>query len=209
MKQNKLLLLVFTFISIVSLSQNKSVVGINAGINYSSLRGEIIEFESELDFLFGVKYSYPIKNNLSIKGELNYERKSMNREILPGENTGNTFSSGDVRLRRKYEYISLPVLLEYKFSSDNSFYANAGPYFGYIFNVEEQEDGTTMSNDITPFFNSFELGFTAGIGKTFSINESNDLFVEIRNNLGLTSLNDNYSIRTNSLNLILGWNFTL
>lgn len=205
----KSIVLVLLFACKISFSQEHNVFGISAGTNYSSLRGDIVEFESEFSFLFGVNYTFSLKENLSIKAELNYERKNTNREIPIGGvlGQGGIFSEG--KYRRKYDYITLPVLLKYNFGYDDPFYVNGGPYLGYIINAEEKLDGSTRGIDITNLYKSFELGISFGVGKVFSVSKNNNLSVEVRNNLGLTSLSESYSIRSNSLNLILGWSFTL
>jgi hypothetical protein len=202
--------LIFLLACKISFSQVRKVFGINAGVNYSSLRWEGDEFgyESEVGFLTGVKFSYYVQDRLSLKVELNYERKVVARKLPISVSNGGVFLfSSEVEYRFKHDYLVLPVLMQYDFGKKNPFYVNLGPNLGYILNVDRSIDGVEGSEDITPFFNSFELGFSAGIGKTFSMDKYNVLFVEIRNNLGLTSISDGSSIKTNSLNFILGWNF--
>ena len=206
----KSIVLVLLFACKISFSQVKKVFGINVGVNYSSLRWEGDEFgyESEVGFLTGIKFAFYLKEKLSIKAELNYEKKTVARKLpISVSNGGGFLFSSEVEYRFKHDYLVLPVLMQYDFGKKNPFYVNLGPNLGYILNIERSIDGIEGSEDITPFFNSFELGFSAGVGKTFSIDKYNVLFVEIRNNLGLTSISDGSSIKTNSLNLTLGWNF--
>ena len=69
-------------------SQNSKIkFGIQAGLNYSDFRGYDIQipFYSEspaFSFLGGLNFEYQIKEKLSLKLELNYERKSQNQTII-------------------------------------------------------------------------------------------------------------------------------
>ncbi|WP_170062822.1 hypothetical protein [Polaribacter filamentus] len=56
------------------------------------------------------------------------------------------------------------------------------------------------------------MGFLVGIGKIVSLNGSNKLMLELRNNIGLTNVDSDPKsqyTKSNSLNFILGWNFAL
>jgi hypothetical protein len=64
--------------------------------------------------------------------------------------------------------------------------------------------------ETTNLNNKTDFGLAIGLGKTIEINEKNSLFIEIRENLGLTNTSKNKvwgngEAKTNSLNLILGY----
>ena len=61
---------------------------------------------------------------------------------------------------------------------------------------------------------STDLGLSLGVGKRFDVGEGNYLDIEVRNNLGLTNISateviDDGTIKTNSINLILSYFFSL
>ncbi len=70
-----------------------------------------------------------------------------------------------------------------------------------------------LNNDpvkTTDLNNKTDFGLSIGFGKTIEINEKNSIFIEIRENLGLTNTSKNKvwgngEVKTNSLNLIIGY----
>jgi hypothetical protein len=223
----KLLLSIsFLLISFLNYSQNSKIkFGVQAGLNYSTFLGydvptdfsPVYSESSAFAFLGGINFEYQIKEKLSLKLELNYERKSQkadnNIEItdMDGLTTRYNFTS-----KKNYDYLVLPILVKYCFSDKNSFYVNGGPFIGYLLksnltNDLEKIDG--LNNDpveTTNLNNKTDFGLSIGFGKTIEINEKHSIFIEIRENLGLinTSKNTvwgNGEAKTNSLNLIIGY----
>ena len=75
-------------------------------------------------------------------------------------------------------------------------------------------DGDKVNEDSNEIFKKVDFGWSLGIGKKFKINEKNKLSVELRDNLGLQNISDvpvqgNGTVKTNSFNLILGYEFNL
>jgi hypothetical protein len=214
MKLNKLLLiLIIVFYSIFTKGQEKLTFGIHGGINYSSLRfedNEISEHDSELSYLIGLSTKFYLKEKLYLDIELNYERKKVS--VYVDEFTyGNSFG-GDFRVFDIYEFLTLPIMLRYEIGEANPFFVKGGPFLGYFLTAKERVNKGKLSQDLSQYFTDFDFGFSIGIGKTFSMGNSNKLVLELRNNLGLTPVNsDSRSqyIKTNSLNFIVGCNFVL
>ena len=230
MKVKKLFILFF-FLSGVILSQEKNSLGINSGITYSDFRGNNFfdDYEKGFDFLIGISFDFKLKDRLFISTDLNYERKSTNKlyelNNLVGSSGGTIIIYGtpfgenppdkpEYKFRTRFEYITIPVLIKYFISENKDFYINGGPYFGYLLNTKNIDNGKESDLDFNKDFNKIDLGFTIGFGYNLELNETNHISFELRNNLGLTKINsdDNSffdSTKTNSLNLILGWNFYL
>ncbi|KAB1153585.1 porin family protein [Flavobacterium luteum] len=224
--KKSLLSITFLLIATLNYSQNSKIkFGIQAGLNYSNFRGyeipvQIKPLYSEspaFAFLGGLNFEYQIKEKLSLKLELNYERKSQkgdNKFFIPGivdYTKGYNFTSN-----KNYDYLVLPIMLKYSFSNKNSFYINGGPFIGYLLkstftNDLKLKDG--LNNDsfeTTNLNNKTDFGLSIGLGKTIEINEKNTFFIEIRENLGLTNTSKNTvwgngEAKTNSLNLIIGY----
>jgi hypothetical protein len=107
-------------------------------------------------------------------------------------------------------------MLKYSFTDKNRFYANGGIFFGYLLKsnvtndlekIDGVDNGSVKTTDLN---NKTDFGLSIGLGKTIEINERNSIFIEIRENLGLmnTSKNNvwgNGEVKTNSLNLIIGY----
>ena len=225
MKKITFLLFTISLITFKTTAQDsKAKFGIQAGLNYSSLRG----YDSYSDknpgfaYVFGLSFQHEIQENLSLRADLNYERKAQNfkgkidvlNPDLPTEPIDGNYR---YKVTAYLNYIVLPIMLKYNFSSDKSFYINGGPYLGYLLKSGQKSEsnipGTIDSDDEdTKYKKSIDFGFSAGIGKEFKLNENNQIYIEIRENLGLTNISDteiihNGTIKTNSLNLLLGYSF--
>lgn len=207
---------------------SKIKFGIQTGLNYSSFRGYDIPDDLSLiltespafAFLGGISFEYQIKEKLSFKLELNYERKSQktkadieiisnNPELFPG--------ADEYKTKKNNNYLVVPLMIKYSFGNKESFFVNGGPYIGYLLksNLEEHlyANGTlqeSQTTETTTNNKKTDLGLSIGLGKTIKINEKSSIFVEIRENLGLTNTSKNKvwgngEIKTNSLNLIVGY----
>ncbi len=216
-------------ISYLNYSQNSNIkFGIHAGLNYSTFYGydipaafdPVYSESPAFAFLGGINFEYQIKEKLSLKLELNYERKSQKGDY-------NNIAIGDIDdLSQRYsftskknnDYLVMPIMVKYNFGNKNSFYANGGPFIGYLLKSNLTNDlgdieGINNDTDDTTDFNSkTDFGLAIGLGKMIEINEKNSISIEIRENLGLTNTSKekvwgNGEAKTNSLNLIIGYQF--
>jgi hypothetical protein len=222
-----LLSISFLLITTLNYSQNSKIkFGVQGGLNYSNFWG----YEIPIDFnavysespafayLGGLNLEYQIQDRLSLKLELNYERKSQKGDnfIEVRQNFESLPQAYNFTTKKNYDYLVLPILLKYNFSDQNSFYVNGGPFIGYLLksnltNDLQNIDG--LNNDPVETKNlnkKTDFGLSIGVGKTFEINERNAIFIEIRENLGLTNTSKEQvwgdgQVKTNSLNLIVGY----
>lgn len=220
MKKYYFLILVITLISIKTYSQESKIkYSIQAGLNSSTFRG--YEFFGEAKFsssyLFGVSFEYKIREKLSLKIDVNYEKKIRKTDDSidvydPDLTLGGTY---DFEITNYSNYIVLPILMKYNFSKNNSFYLNGGPFLGILINsgtksdsdVDWLESGTIKT---TKYNKTFDFGMSFGIGKQFRVKGENKIYLELRDNLGLVNTSDvelfnNGKIMTNSVNLIVGY----
>jgi hypothetical protein len=222
MRKHYFLILV-TLISFKMYSQEARIkYSIQGGLNSSSFRGydSFVETKPSFAYLFGASFEYKIKEKLSLKVDVNYERKIQKADNvieITGSYDPNLIISGvhDFESTTYYNYIVLPIFVKYNFSKDNSFYLNGGPFLGFLIKsgiksdlVIDGVDSGSVEN--TKSNKSLDFGVSMGIGKQFEINDENKIYLELRDNLGLTNISDvevynNGSIMTNSLNLIVGY----
>lgn len=225
-----LLSILFLLISFTNYSQNaKTKFGVQAGLNYSNFYGYDIPagissvYSESLAFAFlgGLNFEYQIKERLSMKAELTYERKSQKSKTELQMMIGNYDPSLDVadefKSKRNHDYLVLPIMVKYSFGNKNSFFVNGGPFIGYLLksNVEQglYLNGSVQESHTTVTTNSYiktDFGLSFGIGKNIELSEKNSVFIEIRENLGLAKTNkfdawDTGNVKTNSLNLIIGY----
>ena len=206
---NKILLitLIYLFFINLSFSQKKIEYGINASINLSNIRGNEQADLNKPDYgyLIGGTFEYYFKRKISIKTGIDFEIKNTFNESI------NLFDSygyiiGNLKVKRKFSYLTLPILLKYKFS--NSFFINGGTYFSFLLKSNlEVIDYYSVDDKFR--MKKIDTGLSLGIGKRIKLNEKNNLDVELRSNFGLFNISsveipNNGSIKTNSLNLIVG-----
>jgi len=212
MKKNTLLLVIGILLTSITFAQNELRVGINAGANLSSFRGNsfIENSKSKIGFLGGVSFEYYLKDNLSIKTNLNYERKSI-------EQGGGYYDEYGIFTEMKanihYDYLTIPILLKHEFGKSKIFYINGGPFINFLLSTKIIGDNSP-SDDITSFYKKIDGGLSIGIGTKFQLNDKNNLNIEIRDNYGLVNISDvavvdGGTIKTNSFNLILSWDFEI
>jgi hypothetical protein len=224
MKKHYLLLLVIALISIKIYSQESRIkYSFQGGLNYSSFRGydSFVDDKPGIAYLFGASFEYKIKDKLSLKIDVNYERKVQKSDNTLELNPGDAFNSiiGGIynySITNYSNYIVLPILVKYNFSNDNSFYLNGGPFLGFLINSRINSDLVIKGIDTNPRttttknYKSLDYGLSLGVGKQFKINGENKIYVELRDNLGLTNTSEvevynNGKIMTNSINLIVGY----
>jgi hypothetical protein len=218
MKKAFYALLVTIFFISNNFAQSKLKFGVNGGLTYSSFRGnpQIETLDAGFDFLAGVSFEYQIKERLSLVANINYDRKTAtdNPYIQIIENPDDPSFYGKVKIKFRNQYLSLPILLKYKFGTNNSFFINAGPFLSYLLKSELTNNYDDTSSDQTDNFKTLDYGLTFGFGKTFKLKNNNELSIEIRENLGLSEINDvtvvdNGFVKTNSINLICNYSFDL
>lgn len=214
-------------IPFLNYSQDSKIkFGIQAGLNYSTFRGykipeEIKPLYSEspaFSFLGGINLELQIIEKWSLKLDLNYERKSQK-----GDNTIQVTDINGFRKtynytsKKNYDYLIFPIMAKYYFSDKNSFYINGGPFIGFLLkstltNDLKLDETNNNSLETTNSNNKVDFGLSIGLGKTVEMNKRNSIFIEIRENLGLTNSSKdkvwgNGEAKTNSLNLIIGYQF--
>lgn len=164
----------------------------------------------------GINVEYNIKERLSLKFEINYERKSQKADnnIEIRENFDDRPQTYKFTSKKNYDYLIIPVLLKYNFTAQNSFYVNGGPFLGYLLKSQ-------ITNNLNvPSFNSDDLdttkdnkkvdfGLSFGLGKIIDLNNNKAINIELRENLGLSNTSNidvwnGGNVKTNSINLIVG-----
>lgn len=219
-----------------SFSQSKSRFGFVAGVNYFSLRGDVVnDAESANGISYGVSYEYKFHNRLSFVTGLIIEQKNINYHSefnITYLNSNFELASDDYYYitKNKFQYFTLPILLRFSFLKNNSVFINGGFFISTTGNVEKTTEtknltqgysfeSNTQDRNNFPFANDiegFDYGVSFGLGKSFDINKKSKISLELRNNLGLVNLIDNINkygntgnIKTNTISLILNWSFNL
>src|SRR6218665_1532848 len=223
MKKN-LFLLLFALLPFFQMqAQHKFKLGINGGATYSKFRNQdvgTINGTYGFGFMAGLSAEYYLKDNLSLKANLSYDRKSSRAKSTLS--VREYYDSYPIVYRQKitynYDYLTLPIMVKFDFGKNKDFFINGGPFIGYLLQSELKSkmkpSYPTDPLDTTDSYNSFDYGLTVGFGKIVKLTEKTDLSIEVRDNLGLSKMNDfetygGKDIRSNSFNLIIGCSFDM
>jgi opacity protein-like surface antigen len=193
-------------------SQSNGVYfGAEGGTGLATLRGDLYNDRSPLlSYSGGVFVQYNCKRVFSVRTGWYYDLKGTGFET---QAMVDSLRFVNVRAKSKYNYATVPLLFGFRFGENISFFVNIGPYASFLLKqttyVPPVEDAPVVITDDTGHFRNTEFGAALGLGISYPVTDRLVLSAEIRNNLGLTEINDNYisesrSVRTNVANLMLG-----
>lgn len=200
---------------------NKNLrIGINAGGTLTSITNEgadVADFDSGINFMVGASLEVPFAKQFSLLANINYERKSFNRDVIddfdPDFDPIAT-STSTIKYKARLQYITVPVDIRFYIDTKKKFFVNAGPYVAfYLDDTFKLGDDKLLEYEGDSNFKTAEFGVNMGIGGRFKMNDRSNLTIELRDNFGLTNINDypedSYHMNTNAFNLIVNWDFEL
>jgi hypothetical protein len=172
----------------------------------------IDEFDDpSFGFSYGAAFQYNFPRLISLRTNVSFERKGFTAPFTTTDLTGTP--TGEETIHENFDYITIPLLTRISIGEKIHFFANVGPYIGYLIKqaqvTEMTEDHPRYEGEATDNFNKIDYGLTAGIGSRIPIKHKLFLSIEIRNNLGFPNISarpvvNNGAIKTNSSNLLLG-----
>ncbi|MGK4568726.1 porin family protein [Flavobacterium sp. 3HN19-14] len=171
--------------------------GFNAGYNAAAISTDDGDTDSRSTFNFGFSADYYFSTSWSLKGKLIYDKKGYDNGLTSGVTT-------DIKL----DYLTVPVMASWHFGPDRIFYANIGPYVGFLLNAKE----TSFENDIKNEVNSTDFGISYGLGVKVPVSDKLRLFFELEEADGLTNVfkdNDGYDNWNRRASINFGVNFLL
>ncbi|MAZ29490.1 MAG: hypothetical protein CL868_20750 [Cytophagaceae bacterium] len=158
----KKFLLIAVLLSACSLSAQKTRYGVKAGINVSSLSGDVFDdASSRVGAAAGFFATIPVGGNFSFQPEFLYSGQGVKPD------------SGDnpVNQREELDYLQVPLLLRADFGN---FYANLGPQVGIgVWN--------SFNNEA---YKNFDYSGLLGVGMNFT----DALFGEVRYSMGFRDI---------------------
>ncbi len=204
-------LLVFG-VSFSSFSQNQSW-GLKIGGNLAKPTNftGAGTFGASPGFEAGIVYKYQLSEELMFQIEPGFTQKAYkDRGFNFADASGNTVYSSDVRY--SFNYLSLPVLLNYYFVTNDKF--KVGLHTGLVGNLtlfgrvryQIPTSGTIVKNSNTSSLATLMIELPLGLEFNFKMTENWWLGVSPRFNLGLTSFGKDQSAMTskfNSFNLLV------
>lgn len=207
--------LLFLLISTSIFAQNKFIYGVNVGATYANIRGNEIANNNEYkpNFMIGGSIEVPLSERFSFLGNINYERKSYAQTLEMLDLSGNfdpIVSSKEVDLKERLEYLTIPLNIKWYMGSQKKFFINGGAFTGVFLVSTAKLDGELAYTNGGGLFKSFDFGLNLGFGTKIKITQKYRMNLELRHNLGLSTINEFQTInnkgqKTNSFNLIANW----
>lgn len=223
-----ILIILLTISNVYSqdVNTNKLKFGVNVGANLFNLNQEqdkfFEDFNRKLGYTIGLSIEFKIHENLSLLSNINYDRKiieSNNFVVL--DDFGNA-TSLNRKIKIKFSYINIPILIRYSFGANKSMYANAGGFYNHSINIKSKsvinETGENTSTfEYGDVIQDYDYGVSIGIGHKFNLTENNRFSIELRNDFGIaniakepSSISQTFTkLESNTIRLIVNWEIPL
>jgi len=170
--------------------------GLKGGVNFSTQDFKYATSDDSFDLdsaslialHFGAFVDIPMSEKINLRPELLYSVEGSKIDLFFTE------------FEQKFTFIKLPVLISYRIINNLSI--QAGPQFGLLID----EDLNVPVDDAEILDSSYKnFEFSAAIGLEYNLSEA--LLVGARYNIGLTDISDTSGgeLKTNNLQLYLGW----
>jgi hypothetical protein len=206
----KIFTIVFVLLVFTTLPQAQMQLGLKAGLNIATVSGSDADnlFETSLDsrtgFNGGLFFMYQFNNLFAIQPEAYYTMKGASKEI-----SGTTITL-------KLDYVEIPVLFKVIIPTAGtnlkpSLFVGPALAFNTGAKVKGEYQGQSAEIDIDSVVTSTDFSLVFGGGVGFMIG-NNELGVDIRYSLGLTSWDDEtdpYDVKNNVLSFNAYFGFTL
>jgi hypothetical protein len=193
------------FVGAVTVSQHAAAqtddkvwsIGPELGINLAKFGDDASESDFKTGILGGGFITYSIRNTHAFTGKVLFSQKGA--------------KDGDDKQRM--DYIEVPVIVRLFFNRDGAFRPNifAGPSFGFLTGVRSKEgDGDYVKLDnYGDFYNTFDLGVTAGLGFNYECSPGTRILIDARYTHGLTDISkaSNSSIINQAIGITAGISF--
>lgn len=180
MKKNLLsLLAVITFGFANAQSKEKGTFEITPKIGYSIFNenNENNNTNSISGVAFGATADYYLNNRWSLRSGLSFDRM------------GGTYDIGRGTLEDKLNYLSVPLNANWHFGSTRKWNLNFGFSPSFLLNAEVSDNAGHSMEIPNSVIESFQLGFTYGIGYKIEVNKKFGILLDWQGFAGLTNIN--------------------
>lgn len=204
----KFFTLVFIIFAFVSFSRAQVLLGPKVGLNISNIHGaDAGSPDSKTGFAGGIFFMYQFSNMFAVQPEVYYTMK--------GAKEKESFQGYTLEATVSLDYIEIPVLLKLIVPLPGSPFHPvifAGPAVGFntTHKVKIEFEGQSAEEDI-PNVNSTEFSLVFGGGVGFPVAD-NELGIDVRYNLGLTTVDDSddpYDVKNNVISINAYFGFSL
>jgi hypothetical protein len=174
--------------------------GIKAGVNMSNWTGNDIDnTDSKIGLAFGGFFDFGFSPNFGLEADLLYSQKGFKESI---EGTDYKF---------KTDYLEIPLLLKYKFTTQGNFKPAivAGPAVGILLSAKYEDV------DYKDYFKSTDFGLAFGLSFLFDNQKGGGLTFDGRYTIGMSKIIDEDpenpgvqpDIKSSSITFLVGYAF--
>jgi hypothetical protein len=161
-------------------------LGIKGGLNVYNINNDN-----------GPKYDSKIGFNVGLLGHIHLAKQLALQPELVYSTQGAKFTTAGIETKINLGYINIPILFQYMF--DNGFRLEAGPQIGFLTSAKAETGNTEI--DFKDNLKKVDVGIGAGIGY---VHPPTGFGVDVRYNIGLSSINENNSVDSYNRGLQLG-----
>lgn len=199
-------------------AQQKPSFGANIGPSISNFSRITFEDQNPLfRITSSISMRSPISKKLAIYSQLAYEKKGIKGEKLGVLDSSAIILIDEVVPITKYNYLTLPVVLEYSIGEKFKYSIGLGAYAAYLIRVKDILDydkagrKTSIRRDFR-FLNRFDFGLTASANVMYPLTDKLAINVNLLHNRGLNSVVEKeFSLKSvyhRSTNLLFGINYS-
>lgn len=173
--KNLFLIFAVAILSTLSLNAQEVKFGAKAGVNFSSINGDMADsFDGRTALHFGGVAEISVSEKFAIQPEILYSAQ------------GADYEEEDFTGTVKVDYLNVPVLA--KFFVAEGFSVEAGPQIGFLLSAKDEYDfdGGSGEDDIKDQAKGVEVAAALGLGYQLE----SGLNFGARYNIGLTEIND-------------------
>ncbi|GAB5556415.1 MAG: hypothetical protein SchgKO_06280 [Schleiferiaceae bacterium] len=140
--------------------------------------------------------------DIEVKLQLFYEAKGDGYEFIVSPPDQPEFDSDKAQSVRRYSYITIPLVVSYRFGSSKNFGVGLGPYAAFL---NEHKITTTIGSQEYVFgsaedWNSFDMGLSLAVDYRYGLTKNWFLTAEATGNLGLIDMYKENSLDYNMYN---------
>lgn len=144
------------------------------GINFTTYSSSDVSYDLLTSVAGGVGAEYYFSDRWSLRTGLLYDAMG---------------AVDDLDNVDKLNYLTVPINANWHFGKNRNWYLNFGPSVSILLSANsELSNGQEL--DIKDFISSVDVGFIAGIGYKFNINEKVQLFIEYQGYNGFINVDD-------------------
>ncbi len=183
--------------------------GLHGAYTTNTISTQTVYSASHVGINMGAHVQYSFNDYFAAYTELNYEQKGAEGTISFLNSIGETTLS--YNQTQYLNYATLPVLFRASMGNNKArVFANAGMYYGFLFNAWVNPQTISVDHDITANFNHNDFGLAYGIGLSYQLNKQYALCGEWRMNNGLVNISKTGNNQLNqSIVFQLGFNYLL